>query len=72
MLTSGNIFTVPQTKAIRNMAGKLYMRVMEADSKCVYIQNLMDESIASLGAGDTTNAHDFTFNVRRSYECVKK
>jgi phosphate uptake regulator len=48
MLTSNNIFTVPQTKAIRNMAGRLYMRVMEADSKCVYIQNLMDESKASL------------------------
>ena len=48
MLTSGSIFTVPQTKAIRNMAGRLYMRVMEADSKCVYIQNLMDESKASL------------------------
>jgi phosphate uptake regulator len=48
MLTSDNIFTVPQTKAIRNMAGRLYMRVMEADAKCVYIQNLMDESKASL------------------------
>jgi phosphate uptake regulator len=48
MLTSDNIFTVPQTKAIRNMAGRLYMRVMEADAKCVYIQSLMDESKASL------------------------
>ncbi len=47
-LTSEKIFTVPQTKAIRNIAGRLYMRVMEADSKCVYIQNLMDESKASL------------------------
>jgi phosphate uptake regulator len=47
-LTSEKIFTVPQTRAIRNMAGRLYMRVMEADSKCVYIQNLMDESKASL------------------------
>ncbi len=47
-LTSEKIFTVPQTKAIRNIAGRLYMRVMEADSRCVYIQNLMDESKASL------------------------
>ena len=47
-LTSEKIFTVTQTRAIRNMAGRLYMRVMEADSKCVYIQNLMDESKASL------------------------
>jgi phosphate uptake regulator len=48
MLTSDKIFTVPQTKAIRNMASRLYMRVMEADSKCVYIQSLTDESKASL------------------------
>ena len=48
MLSSDNIFTIPQTKAIRNMAGRLYMRVMEADSKCVYIQSLTDESKASL------------------------
>jgi phosphate uptake regulator len=30
------------------MAGRLYMRVMEADAKGVYIQSLMDESKASL------------------------
>jgi phosphate uptake regulator len=47
-LTSENIFTVPQTKAIRNMAGRLYMRVMEAEPKKVYMQSLMDESKASL------------------------
>jgi phosphate uptake regulator len=48
ILTSEKIFTVPQTKAIRRMAGRLYMRVMEADARCVYIQSLMDESEASL------------------------
>jgi phosphate uptake regulator len=48
MLSSENIFTVPQTKAIRNMSGRLYMRVMEADAKFVYLQSLMDESKASL------------------------
>ncbi len=48
MLSSENIFTVPQTKAIRNMSARLYMRVMEADAKNVYIQSLMDESKASL------------------------
>jgi phosphate uptake regulator len=47
-MISENIFTVPQTKAIRNMSGRLYMRVMEADAKCVYIQSLTDESKASL------------------------
>ncbi len=48
ILTSEKIFTVPQTKAIRRMAGRLYLRVMEADAKCVYIQSFMDESNASL------------------------
>ena len=48
ILTSEKIFAVTQTKAIRRMAGRLYMRVMEADAKCVYIQSLMDESKASL------------------------
>jgi phosphate uptake regulator len=48
VLTSENIFTVNQTKTIRRMAGKLYLRVMEADEKCVYVQSLTDESKASL------------------------
>ena len=48
ILTSEKIFTVSQIKGIRRMASRLYMRVMEADSKCVYIQSLMDESKASL------------------------
>jgi phosphate uptake regulator len=47
-LVSEKIFSVPQTKAIRNMAGRLYMRVMESDSKHVYMQSLTDESKASL------------------------
>lgn len=47
-LSSENIFSVPQIKCIRNMAGRLYMRVMEADAKSLYIQSLMDESKASL------------------------
>ncbi len=47
-LTSAKVFSVPQTKAIRNIAGRLYMRVMESDSKRVSIQSLTDESQASL------------------------
>jgi phosphate uptake regulator len=47
-LISDKIFSVPQRKAIRNIAGKLYMRIMESDSKGVYIQTLTDESKASL------------------------
>jgi phosphate uptake regulator len=43
-----NIFTIPQRKWIRNIAGLLYMRIMESDAKGIYMQALMDESKASL------------------------
>ena len=48
ILTSDKIFTVSQMKAIHNVTGRLYLRVMEADSQCVYIQSVMDESKVSL------------------------
>jgi len=47
-LISDKIFSIPQRKAIRNIVGRLYMRIMESDSKGVYIQTLADESKASI------------------------
>jgi phosphate uptake regulator len=47
-LLSERIFSVPQRKIIRNSAGRLYMRIMESDSKGIYLQTLTDESKASL------------------------
>ena len=47
-LISGNIFTIPQRKSIRNISGMLYMRIMESDAKGIYVQALIDESKASL------------------------
>jgi phosphate uptake regulator len=47
-LISEKIFSIPQRKAIRSVAGRLYMRIMESDSKGVYLQTLTDESKASL------------------------
>ena len=47
-LISEKIFSIPQRKAIRNITGRLYMRIMESDSKGVYLQTLTDESKASL------------------------
>jgi phosphate uptake regulator len=47
-LISEKIFSIPQRKVIRNTAGRLYMRIMESDSKGVYLQTLTDESKASL------------------------
>ena len=45
---SKNIFSVPQRKAIRNIVRMLYMRIMESDSKRMYIQTLIDATKASL------------------------
>jgi phosphate uptake regulator len=47
-VVSKKIFSITQRKAIRNIARLLYMRIMEADSKSVYIQTLIDETGASL------------------------
>jgi len=47
-VVSEKIFSIQQTKAIRNIAGRLYMRVMESDTKGVYIQSIADESKASI------------------------
>lgn len=47
-IVSEKIFSIQQTKAIRNIAARLYMRVMESDTKGVFIQSLTDESKASL------------------------
>jgi phosphate uptake regulator len=47
-LIAEKIFSIPQRKAIRNISGRLYMRVMESDSKGMYLQTLSDESKASL------------------------
>ncbi len=47
-LVSEKILSVAQRKAIRYIAGRLYMRIMESDSRGVYLQTLTDESKASL------------------------
>jgi len=45
---SKKIFSVTQRKEIRKIVRMLYMRIMESDSKSVYIQTLIDETKASL------------------------
>jgi phosphate uptake regulator len=47
-LISEKVFSVPQIKAIRKTAGMLYMRIMESNSKGVFVQTLMDETKADL------------------------
>jgi phosphate uptake regulator len=47
-LISEKVFSVPQIKAIRKIAGILYMGIMEANSKGIFVQSLTDESKADL------------------------
>lgn len=47
-IKSSSIFTPTQRKAIRNVAGRLYLRIMEASSNHVYLQSLLDESKVSV------------------------
>jgi phosphate uptake regulator len=47
-LVSRKIFSTIQHKAIRRIAGVLYMRVMESDSKNMRLTTLIDESKASI------------------------
>jgi len=45
-LVSKDIFTVEQQKAVRSIAGILYMGILESDARRIYIQTLIDESKA--------------------------
>jgi phosphate uptake regulator len=45
-LVSTDIFTVEQQKAVRAIAGILYMGILESDARRIYIQTLVDESKA--------------------------
>jgi phosphate uptake regulator len=48
-LVSDSVFSVPQRNAIRNVAGKLFMRIMDSDAQTMYLETLgVDESAASL------------------------
>ena len=50
-LASRKIFSTAQQKAIRRIAGVLYMEIMESDAKNVQITTLIDESKASIVSG---------------------
>jgi phosphate uptake regulator len=45
-LISTDIFTASQQKAVRNIVGMLYMRILESDARRIYVQTLIDESKA--------------------------
>jgi phosphate uptake regulator len=50
-IISNDILNVAQQKAIREAAGMLFMNIMEATTKGVHIQILMDDSKAHVNAG---------------------
>lgn len=45
-LISTDIFTATQQKAVRDIIGMLYMRILESDARRIYIRTLIDESKA--------------------------
>jgi phosphate uptake regulator len=47
-LVSADIFTAAQQKAVRDIIGMLYMRILESDARRIYIRTLIDESKAPL------------------------
>ena len=50
-LASSGVLSVAQQKAIRDISGKLFLQIMEADSKRMHIQSLLDESRVSVESG---------------------
>ncbi len=47
-LLSTDIFTVAQQKAVRNIVGMLYIRILESDSRRIYARIFIDESKAPI------------------------
>lgn len=50
-LISTNVFTMEQQRAIRDVAGKLYLRIMKADAREILIESLLDASRIPLDIG---------------------
>lgn len=50
-LASKKVFTIEQQKAIRDVAGKLYLRIMKADTREILIESLLDMSKIPLDTG---------------------
>jgi len=47
-LSSGDVFSPGQQKAVRDVAGRLYMMVLESEARSIVLQTLVDESQASV------------------------
>ena len=47
-LSSGEVFSPGQQRAVREVAGRLYMMVMESEARSIVLQTLVDESQASV------------------------
>ena len=47
-LVSADIFTAAQQRAVRNIVGMLYMRILESDARRIFIRIFIDESKAPI------------------------
>jgi phosphate uptake regulator len=63
-LTSGNIFSTMQHKAIRKIVGTLYMMILESEANSVTLQTLVDESKASVNSS-IERMHIITYSMCR-------
>jgi len=50
-LVSTDVFTIAQQKGIRDVAGKLYLRLMKADAREILLESLLDVSKITLDIG---------------------
>ncbi len=71
-LAAEDIFTVRQQRSIRDIAGQLYMRIMESDAKFIYIQTLIDETKASIGSAVNRMQTIATSMYRDALDSIRK
>ena len=63
-LSSGEVFSPGQQRAVREIAGRLYMMVMESEARSIVLQTLVDESQASL-ASSVERMHVIAYSMCR-------
>lgn len=63
-LSSTKIFTVSQQKAIRQIAGILYIMIIESEASSIVLETLIDESKASMSSG-IQRMHMITYSMFR-------
>ena len=63
-LSSGEVFSPGQQRAVREVAGRLFMMVLESEARSIVLQTLVDESQASL-ASSVERMHVIAYSMCR-------